>query len=402
MIVALRKLIKKRQTQVKQSKMQEFSVVARAAASYARAMKFPKLPPLYTHAIGSLPRPRAVRDLVEQREAKQSSPRGFDERNDDFARFAIRFQEQAGMDAVCDGEWRRFHSLAECVARIGGFERIRPHGPQGVQMMEWVCNGKIQSRKPVFARDAECFAEHSAGLTKLALPRAFLVAMRLRDITISALFYPTPEALLNDLADTLAVEARALADFGVDIIQIDEPALSYCCGEAFIYGAAHDSRIDMSRGFTGRVPAAVAAINRIADTLQAEVHVRCCRSVFKRRGDVKSLYNRSCRIRRNLKWTASISNPPAATEAEAPTLRKFPSHSAPASACSMRGPQNPKPPMKSPALAPGCIRPGDIDCGFAPDGVNCRTMTKRLRNGGIMRLRQSVIRPRGGWADSGP
>ena len=62
------------------------------------------LPPFFTQVIGSLPRPKLVRDLVDRRD---SMP--VDEYNrvmDDMVIFAIRLQEQAGLDVISDGEWR--------------------------------------------------------------------------------------------------------------------------------------------------------------------------------------------------------------------------------------------------------------------------------------------------------
>ena len=43
--------------------------------------------------------------------------------------FAIRLQEQAGLDVVSDGEWRRVHYADEFLNRIGGFERVRVTRP---------------------------------------------------------------------------------------------------------------------------------------------------------------------------------------------------------------------------------------------------------------------------------
>jgi hypothetical protein len=68
-------------------------------------MKTPRtasLPLLYTHGIGSLPRPQVVRDLLARR---HEPPPGQCRRAlDDLALFAIRLQEQPGLDVVGDGE----------------------------------------------------------------------------------------------------------------------------------------------------------------------------------------------------------------------------------------------------------------------------------------------------------
>ena len=81
-----------------------------------------RLPLFYTHVIGSLPRPQAVRDLLARR--PEMPPERFAGAMDDMVRFAIRLQEQAGIDAVSDGEWRRVQYVNEFLDRIGGFETI--------------------------------------------------------------------------------------------------------------------------------------------------------------------------------------------------------------------------------------------------------------------------------------
>src|SRR5206468_2305055 len=82
-----------------------------------------KLPLFYTHGIGSLPRPQLVRDLLAQR--GQVAPDRFQHMLDDCVVFAIRLQEQAGLDVVSDGEWRRSQYIREFLDRVGGFERCR-------------------------------------------------------------------------------------------------------------------------------------------------------------------------------------------------------------------------------------------------------------------------------------
>ena len=82
-------------------------------------MKTPRtalLPPFYTHPIGSLPRPQVVRDLLARRNELPAD--AFRSTLDDLVRFAIRLQEQAGLDVVSDGEWRRSQYIREFLSRV--------------------------------------------------------------------------------------------------------------------------------------------------------------------------------------------------------------------------------------------------------------------------------------------
>ena len=80
-----------------------------------------KLPPFYTHVIGSLPRPKVVRDLLAGREGMDGDR--FAAVMDEMVVFAIRVQERAGLDVVSDGEWRRVQYVDEFLDRLGGFRR---------------------------------------------------------------------------------------------------------------------------------------------------------------------------------------------------------------------------------------------------------------------------------------
>jgi 5-methyltetrahydropteroyltriglutamate--homocysteine methyltransferase len=88
-----------------------------------------RLPKFFTHPIGSLPRPQVVRDLLAAKD--EMPPQRFRAALDDLVRFAIRLQEQAGLDVVSDGEWRRTQYIGEFLTRIGGFERCRKFTHRG-------------------------------------------------------------------------------------------------------------------------------------------------------------------------------------------------------------------------------------------------------------------------------
>ena len=102
--------------------------------------------------------------------------------------------------------------------------------------------------------------------------------------------YATPRHFLEHLAEILAREAQALVEAGIDIVQLDDPALTYFCDRALMSGETHDERLRRHWDIDRQLPEALDAINRIAEGLKAEVHLHCCHSVYKRRSDVSGDY----------------------------------------------------------------------------------------------------------------
>src|SRR3954452_17194264 len=223
-------------------------------------MKTPRtaaLPPLYTHGIGSLPRPRAVRDLLAPRD--EPPPARGRRDLDDCVRFAIRLQEQAGLDVVGDGEWRRGQYVREFLARVGGCERSRRYTHQGETKVTEVVVRRMTAAEPVFAEDARFLVANTDRVTKFALPGSFLIAVRYWHEGHSRAAYPTPRHFLDHLAEVLAREARALVEAGIDIVQLDDPALTYFCDRDLVAGVlSHDERLRRDWDVDRQFPQALA------------------------------------------------------------------------------------------------------------------------------------------------
>lgn len=248
-----------------------------------------RLPKFFAHPIGSLPRPQVVRDLLAAKDTMP--PDRFRAVLDDLVRFAIRLQEQAGLDVVSDGEWRRTQYIREFLTRIGGFERCRKFNHQGETKLTEVVVWRMTAEEPVFADDARFLVENTDRVTKFALPSPFLIAIRYWHEDYSRDAYPTLEHFLEHLAAVLAREAKALVEGGIDIVQLDDPALTYFCDRNLTSGGeTHDERLRREWNADRQFPQALAAINHVVDGLNAEVHLHCCHSVYKRQSDVTGDY----------------------------------------------------------------------------------------------------------------
>ncbi len=254
-----------------------------------RTSRTAQLPSFHAQVIGSLPRPKFVVDLLLQRQ--EMSPERFQNVMDEMVVFAIRLQEQAGLDVVSDGEWRRIQYIREFLHRIGGFERCRRYQHQGETKYTDVVVRRIERGEPVFAGDARFLATHTDRVTKFALPSPFLIAMRYWHPDHSRDAYPTLRHFMDHLVEILSREAQSLVEAGIDIVQIDDPALTYYCDRSLMSGAgSHDERLRRDWNMEKEVPQAVDAINGVAEGLPAEVHLHCCHSVYKRRSDVTGDY----------------------------------------------------------------------------------------------------------------
>jgi len=248
-----------------------------------------QLPLFPTQVIGSLPRPELVKHLNAQK--PDMSADRYQSVMDEMICFAIRLQEEAGLDVISDGEWRRTHYIREFLQRVGGVERARPFHHQGETKMTDVVVSRMSATDPVFTRDAEFLATHTDRCTKFALPSPFLVAIRYWHEDYSKEAYPTVHDYMAHLTDLLAVEAKALAQAGIDIIQLDDPALTYFCDRRLVeQGETHDDRLRREWDIDKQMPEAIGCINRIAEGLPAEVHLHCCHSVYKRQSDVTGDY----------------------------------------------------------------------------------------------------------------
>src|SRR5437763_13292766 len=85
----------------------------------------PPLPLFPTTVVGSLPRPQYIKDLLAAGSRTKSPDPAWAARMDNAVRYAIGMQEQAGIDIVSDGEWRR-ESYVDVVAEIlSGFRWVQ-------------------------------------------------------------------------------------------------------------------------------------------------------------------------------------------------------------------------------------------------------------------------------------
>jgi 5-methyltetrahydropteroyltriglutamate--homocysteine methyltransferase len=180
------------------------------------------LPRFPTTVIGSMPRPQYVKDLLKAASRTGEHDATWQRRMDDAVRYVIGMQEQAGIDIISDGEWRR-ESYVDVVGEI-------MHGFRWVEREQFkyhqVVVERMRPRRPgVIAEEARFLRENTSRGVKVCLPSPYLVGQRMWEPQYSKDAYPTREALCEALVPVLRQELLAIRDVGVDVIQLDEPHL---------------------------------------------------------------------------------------------------------------------------------------------------------------------------------
>lgn len=198
---------------------------------------------LPTSLVGSYPQPEWLIDRA--RLSKQVPrirmtdlwlvpPERLEAAQDDATLLAIRDQERAGLDIVCDGEQRRESYSNRFATALEGVDIDNPGttiNRSGKTIPVPRITGKIRRRQPVEVRDVQLLRANTGRTTKATVPGPFTMAKQAQDD-----FYKDEEALALDYAAAVNEEIKDLFAAGADIVQIDEPWMQQHPEKARQYG----------------------------------------------------------------------------------------------------------------------------------------------------------------------
>ncbi len=175
----------------------------------------PELPLFPTSVVGSLPRPDAVRALLGRDDSEAQL--------DAAIRDAVALQENAGIDILTDGEWRRASYIGVIAQLAHGFEL----GTNPADGRPWtIVVDKLAPRNPGFiAAEVRYLKRITDRQIKATLPAPALLGERMWDAGKSSAAYPTPESFVADCVPILRREVELLREEAVAVVQIDDPHL---------------------------------------------------------------------------------------------------------------------------------------------------------------------------------
>jgi 5-methyltetrahydropteroyltriglutamate--homocysteine methyltransferase len=169
--------------------------------------------------VGSLPRPQHVRELIELTRWSEADERAMDA----AVRDAVAMQEQAGLDVVTDGEWRR-RSYIGVIAELAHGFALEVNLADG---RPWtVVTERLAPKEAGFiAREARFLKSVARVGTKITLPAPALLGERLWHPVRSRDAYPRRDDFVRDCVEPLRREIALIQKIGIDVVQIDDPHL---------------------------------------------------------------------------------------------------------------------------------------------------------------------------------
>src|SRR6202451_2462767 len=197
-----------------------------------------RVAPLFpTTVAGSLPKPSwlAEPNILWARgrlaAAEQAAAK------DDPTLLALKLQEDAGIDIVCDGEQARQHFVHGFLEAVEGidFDRRVEMGIRNDRYKAMCPSvvGKLRLRSRVHAREARLARAHTGRKLKFTLPGPMTIVD-----TVAHAYYGDRVKMAMAFAALLNEEARGLNADGVEVIQFDEPAFNVYMDDAAGWGVA--------------------------------------------------------------------------------------------------------------------------------------------------------------------
>jgi len=177
-------------------------------------------------------------------------------------------QENAGIQGVTDGEFRRTYFHIDFLEQLDGVETrggltAHFHGAKGdVDFAPPVLHvtGKLRHVKPIQVADFNFLKSVTKRTPKVSIPSPTMLHFRGGRDAISREAYPNLEDFFADVAAAYRAEIKALGEAGCTYLQLDDTNLAYLCDPKMREGARArgDDPDELPRRYARLINAAIA------------------------------------------------------------------------------------------------------------------------------------------------
>jgi 5-methyltetrahydropteroyltriglutamate--homocysteine methyltransferase len=198
-----------------------------------------KLPARFDH-VGSFLRPDYLLEARGKQSRGEISAQELRAVEDRAIKEIIQFQEDVGLQAITDGEFRRTYFHIDFLEQLGGVVTdipvsvLNPDGTQEPAPPAIRVVDKITHNKDIQVDDFQFLKSNiSSGMTaKVTIPSPTMLHFRGGRGGISRTAYPELDpAFYDDVAHAYGQELHALSKAGCHYVQMDDTNLAYLCDE---------------------------------------------------------------------------------------------------------------------------------------------------------------------------
>jgi 5-methyltetrahydropteroyltriglutamate--homocysteine methyltransferase len=224
-------------------------------------------PPFRAEVIGSLLRPRALKDAGRALQEGRLPPSGFEAVLEREIAWVIARQEDIGLPVVTDGELARSSWFGFFFEGLDGFRLAPSHfrfkDAEG-HAFEWptcMAEARIRRRGPITLPEFERASRHvRRAVVKATMPTPSAFHFFRLAEAVDRTAYPNVETFFDDLVDVYRAELEELARAGCRYVQLDEvPVAMMCdgevCRQAAAEGADPAKLLDTYMGLLRRIGA---------------------------------------------------------------------------------------------------------------------------------------------------
>lgn len=240
-------------------------------------------PPFRADQVGSLLRPVRLADARARHRRGEIDAATMRTVEDEAIREAVAHQEELGLRAVTDGEFRRDWWHLDFLSRLEGVTLSSNPGSKfnsagDEQPPIATVTGRIDCTLPIMVDDFSFLRSVTSRHPKMTIPSPSMLHLRGGRRAVSADVYPDLDRFWDDTAAAYRKAIGHLADAGCTYLQLDDIAFAYLC----------DPKIRQNCRDNGDEPDALPA--RYAETINAAladrpasmtVTLHTCRGNFK-------------------------------------------------------------------------------------------------------------------------
>ena len=182
---------------------------------------------------------------------------------------SLQVQRDAGIDVFTDGEYRRRDFRTSFAESVDGFvEILNPINWKGPKPSDleptpgWYVGSILKQHRRLTAHESAFLLEHTPGPCKITIPSAGFMAGRSFRLGVTDEFYPTQSDLLRALTDIVADEIKALANEGMNYVQLDAPGYAVFMDSNYRQRMA-DSGVDLEKSLAEAIDADNACLEGV-------------------------------------------------------------------------------------------------------------------------------------------